>query len=100
MHPLKFIIGDNKDKEKKRRTYSNASRWNISQCLYTKATALPCFSARRIPSIIEAWFSASENMAILSFLEGLPPANSEPTFPTAVIKAMLAERPVGQRRQS
>ena len=64
-------------------------------------TKLPCFSARRIPSIIDAWLSASEKMATLSSLLGFPPsANSKPTLPTAVISAMLAAKPAGQRRQS
>uniref|UniRef100_A0A0A9GC55 Cl1004_1 n=1 Tax=Arundo donax TaxID=35708 RepID=A0A0A9GC55_ARUDO len=51
--------------------------------------------------MIEAWFSASEKIAILSSSAGfLPTAKRELMLPRAVITAMLAENPVGQRRQS
>jgi hypothetical protein len=51
--------------------------------------------------MIEAWFSASEKMAILSCSAGfLPGDKREVILPRAVIAAMLAENPVGQRRQS
>jgi len=51
--------------------------------------------------MIEAWFSASEKIAILSYSAGfLPGDKRELILPRAVITAMLAENPVGQRRQS
>uniref|UniRef100_A0A0A9EM64 Cl1004_1 n=1 Tax=Arundo donax TaxID=35708 RepID=A0A0A9EM64_ARUDO len=54
-----------------------------------------------MPSIIEAWFSASEKIAIFSSSAGfLPTAKRELMLPRAVITAMSAENPVGQRRQS
>lgn len=73
----------------------------MSQCLYTKNSTLLCLSARRIPSIIDAWFSSSEKMAIFSSFTGtLPVARKDARFPSATINAILAENPVGQRRQS
>jgi hypothetical protein len=51
--------------------------------------------------MIEAWFRASEKIAILSSPVGfLPAAKRELILPRAVITAILAENPVGQRRQS
>jgi hypothetical protein len=51
--------------------------------------------------MIEAWFRASEKIAILSSFVGfLPTAKRELILPRAVITAILAENPVGQRRQS
>ena len=51
--------------------------------------------------MIEAWFSASEKIAILSSSAGfLPTAKRELILPRAVITAILAENPVGHRRQS
>lgn len=83
------------------KTYSKSSRWDMSQCLYTNDTTSCCRSTRRIPSMIEAWFRASEKIAILSSSAGfLPAANRELMFPRAVITDILAENPVGQRRQS
>ena len=73
----------------------------MSQCLYTKTSTILVRSAIRIPSIIDAWFSASENMAIFSSLKDFSsPARREAMFPTATITAILAAKPVGQRRQS
>lgn len=73
----------------------------MSQCLYTKSSTLLCLSARRIPSIIDAWLSASEKMATFSSFKGLSlAAKREAMLPSVTIVAILAENPVGQRRQS
>lgn len=85
----------------KGKTYKSVLRWDMSQCLYMYTFTPFCRSARRIPSIIDAWFNASEKIAIFSSSEGiLFPAKREPMLPIAVIKAILAANPVGQRRQS
>ncbi|KAK2439781.1 8-amino-7-oxononanoate synthase [Trifolium repens] len=85
----------------KGKTYKSVLRWDMSQCRYMYTFTPFCRSARRIPSIIDAWFNASEKTAIFSSSEGmLFPAKREPILPIAVIKAILAANPVGQRRQS
>lgn len=96
-----YSVKPKKASVKENNTYNNSSRCNMSQCLYTETSTVCCRSARRIPSIIDAWFKASENIATFSSFNGFPPETKrEPIFPSTTIKAILAAKPVGQRIQS